>query len=127
MKKHVALLLMVFCIFTLFGCGKDSTDYGSEKGQACAKQAIEAITSYCDGVFTYERAKNTLDKLYADMDYASETSDEDKNPNHLADYSIQFAIFQAGHDLLIDDYDNDANSYGELQKDIDELQKYISE
>lgn len=127
MKKYTVLLLMICCIFILSGCGKNSTDYGSQKGQSCAKQAIETINSYCDNVFTYERAKNTLEKLYADMDYVSETSDEDKNPNHLADYSIQVAILQASHDLLMDDYDNDANSYEELQKDIDELQKYVDD
>ena len=127
MKKHAVSLLMIICIFVLFGCGQNSTDYGSQKGQSCAKQAIEAITSYCNGTFTYERTKNTLDKLYEDMDYVSESSDEDKNPNHLADFGIQVSILQAGHDLLMDNYDNDANSYQELQNDIDELQKYIDE
>lgn len=127
MKNHAFLLSIILCALILFGCGKNSTDYGSQKGQACAKQAIEAITSYCNGTFTYERTKKKLDKLSNDMNFVSEDTDKDNNPNHYADSSIRTAILSAYMNLGYDNFENDAESYEELQKNVEELQKYISE
>lgn len=124
MKKRFVAMFLCCLMLVSGGCGKD---YGSQKGQDCAKQAIETITSYCDGIITYDMAKNTLDKLSADMDYASDAADREKNPNHAADFSIQASITIAGSDLLHDKINSDADSYEKLQKDIDNLRKYIQE
>ena len=125
--RKCTLLFLLFSSLIFGGCGNNDSDYGSEKGQSCAKQAIEAITSYCDGTFTYERAKNTLDKLCDDMNYVSEDTDNDSNPNHSADLGIQIAIMGAHQSLIYDNYKNDAESYDSLQEDIDSLQKYIED
>lgn len=122
MRKSTLLFLLSCSL--LFGCGNNNSDYGSEKGQSCAKQAVETITHYCDGTFTYERAEATLNKLCDDMNYVFEDIDKDSNPNHSADFGIHSAILSAYLNLIDDNYKNNAESYDNLQEDIDNLQKY---
>ena len=127
MKKNILYLFPLFCSLFLFGCGSDNTYLGSEKGQSCAKQAVETITHYCDGTFTYERTENTLNKLCNDMNYVLEDTDKDSNPNHYADFSIHSAILSASINLISDNYKNNTESYDNLQEDVDNLQKYIDD
>lgn len=125
MKKYILYLFPLFCLLFLFGCGSDNTYLGSEKGQSCAKQAIDTVTNYLNGSFTYERAYNTLEKLDNDMKYVSDEKDAANNPNHTADRSISIEIMGMLIDLSHDNYANDAESYEKLKTGIENLQSYI--
>lgn len=123
-KRTLYLLLLLFSLF-LFGCGNDDLNLGSEKGQSCAKQAIDAVTEYLDGSYSYDRTYNTLGELCNEMKYASNEKDADNNPNHLADFGIYIKILGMQNDLLHDNTTNNAESYNQLKNDIEELQIQI--
>ena len=112
MKKIALFLLIVASLISVTACGTSSK--ASKKGQSVAKQAVEVLDDYLDGIENGKDAYEKLERLYDQMNYAGEyegirLTDEEKTDRFIHSYLLYAQIAVSN-----DKFEGDAETYEEV-------------
>ena len=125
MKKMLPLIVLLLALFFCACEAKPSTN-ASKKALAVATQAVQALDGYLDGELSGKECSDKLDGLNGQMayvhDFSAPMSDDER-----ADWNICFNITMANHEVIMDWYDGNPDTFQKVIDYRNELATIIGE